>query len=153
MVYANALFEDQPKALVTTPLPRPEVSLHVRESFQLKATAYNAVAEQTDATPDVTAIGTPAEPGVAAASRDVLDKLPFGTRVQVVEVLPSEGNPNGCGGSVEQLQGISPHEGAEFRIEDTTHFRKRGQIDFLMSELHEAKTWGVCKVTVVRVDE
>lgn len=133
------------------PISQPEVFISLQEALSFKATAYNALQEQTDSTPNITATGTRTRPGIVAASRDVLEALPYGSLVRVVDVSSHEDAPNGCEGSLEQLKSLSPHDGAVFRIEDTMHRRKQEQVDFFMSEPNDARTWGVCKITLVHV--
>ena len=63
--------------------------------IEVEMTAYTSVASQTDATPNLTASGAVAGPGTAAVSHDLLERTPYGSRVEVVSV-----SGEGCGGWV-----------------------------------------------------
>lgn len=54
-------------------------------SLVVDVTGYSSTSDQTDDTPFLTATGTRVRPGVLAVSRDLLELLPYGTRVYVVE--------------------------------------------------------------------
>lgn len=95
------------------PLPRYAVTL----------TAYNAVSEQTDSDPLVTASGAFSNPEVVAArSRDLADELPFGTIIEIVG--PSVPNDS-CGYGI-----VAPIIGYRI-IADTMNARYTGRIDIL----------------------
>ena len=105
------------------------------KAFRLtvRTTAYNASSSQTDSTPFITATGTRARVGVVALSRDLLAFIPYGSRVQIVNLRGS-----GCGG---WNTGI-------LRVEDTMHARKRNQADVLLGSYRSAINWGVCTGTL-----
>ncbi|MGH7175542.1 MAG: hypothetical protein ACREGR_04255, partial [Minisyncoccia bacterium] len=62
--------------------------------FSATMTGYNAVPDQTDSNPSMTADGGPSLPGIVAArSRDLGSELPFGT---VITIEPA-GTSTACG--------------------------------------------------------
>lgn len=116
-------------------------------------TSYNAVPEQTDANPFITASGAFTNPEVIAArSIDLAGKLPYGTIVAIERTAEDTGN---CRFSkVKHLIGYRV-------IADSMHSRKRGQIDVLLDqndtiivngkETNPAVALGICSHTEVRV--
>lgn len=134
-------------------LPEPVQPLHI-PSYAVTLTAYNAVPEQTDSDPFVTASGAYSNPQVVAArSRDLAEELPFGTIVSIEG--PAEGK--GCGYSV-----VRPLVGYRV-IADTMNARFTKRVDVLFSDTANYKmadgstknagvVFGVCegaKVSVV----
>lgn len=128
-------------------VPKETVNLSV------KATAYNAVPEQTDDDPSVTASGLHSNPEIVAArSRDLADILPFGTIVAITP--PSEAN-NNCG-----IERVSDQIGYRV-ILDVMHSRKRSQVDILFDqdntvnlsgrERNPAEVLGICEGVTVHV--
>ncbi len=90
----------------------------------VKATAYNAVPEQTDDTPKVCAWGDPVRPGIIAISRD-LERIGL-TRGKEVHI-----------------------EGIGKRIVlDRMNKRKRNQIDLYMERYEDAVKFGVREVKI-----
>jgi 3D (Asp-Asp-Asp) domain-containing protein len=89
-------------------------------------TSYNAVAEQTSSTPWITASGAHSNPQVVAArSRDLAKKLPFGTIIAVLGPSSSDNGPY-CGyDSVEHLIGYRV-------IADTMNARMHNKIDVML---------------------
>lgn len=127
------------------------------QSYTVTMTAYNAVPEQTDDSPEFTAIGAYTNPDIIAArSRDLADELPYGT---VIAVLPATTTPN-CG-----YKFVSDKIGLRV-IGDAMHSRMRNKIDILMDTepiraqnglmRNPAKAFGFCRdmriVVVGRVD-
>lgn len=94
--------------------------------YTVKLTAYNAVPEQTDHTPTVTASGAPTNPEVIAArSVDLAAALPYGT---VIELTRDAADTESCRfAKVEHLVGYRV-------IGDSMHSRKRAQIDVLLDQ-------------------
>lgn len=91
--------------------------------YVVTLTAYNAVPEQTDSDPFVTASGAYSNPEVVAArSRDLADELPFGT---VIEITGPADEQNSCGYSV-----VAPIVGYRV-IADTMNVRYTDRIDIL----------------------
>ncbi len=135
---------------------KEEVSLKrtAETVLSVKLTAYNAVPEQTDANPFVTASGAASNPEVMAArSRDLVGELPFGTIIAIER--PDYQDPLSCGyDAVEHLIGYRV-------IGDTTHSRKVAQIDLLMNqedtvtvkgrEMNPSLALGVCDEVTIRV--
>ena len=107
----------------------PELSSELAENvfkriLIVKATAYNAVPEQTDSTPTICAWGDPVSPDVIAISRD-LEALGL-TRGKEVYV-------KGYGKKV---------------VKDRMHYRKRNQIDLFMEEYDDAIQFGVRELEI-----
>lgn len=104
----------------TTQVPAPAPKAQAAVSVRL--TGYNAVPEQTDGNPDVTASGARSNPYVIAArSQDLAGELPFGT----VIVLEMPEKNNSCGFElVDHLIGYRV-------IADAMHERKRNQVDVM----------------------
>ncbi len=138
---ANAAMADLPP---TAPIVEPAA----KQTHSVKLTAYNAVPEQTDGDPDVTASGARSNPEVIVArSRDLAEELPFGT----VIALEAPVNDTSCGFTVvEHLIGYRV-------IADTMHSRKKQQIDVMFDlgdtvsvgtkETNPAIAMGICQVT------
>lgn len=92
-------------------------------NYVVTLTAYNAVPEQTDGDPFVTASGVYSNPEVVAArSRDLADELPFGTIIEIVG--PSVSN-NSCGYGI-----VAPIIGYRV-IADAMNARYTDRIDIL----------------------
>lgn len=125
-----------------------------QETYSVSMTGYNAVPEQTDGNPLITASGVFSDPDVVAArSRDLADELPFGTVIEIVSGQDELGSS--CGLSV-----IEPMVGLRV-IADSMHSRKHQQIDILFhadtagskdnKRINPARTLGVCKDVKIRV--
>ncbi|MEK7554070.1 MAG: hypothetical protein AAB517_01750 [Patescibacteria group bacterium] len=98
-------------------------SAFVKPSYAVTLTAYNAVPEQTDNDPLITASGAFSNPEIVAArSSDLADELPFGTIVEIAG--PSVSN-NSCGYKI-----VSPIIGYRV-IADTMNARYTNRIDIL----------------------
>ncbi len=94
-------------------------------SYAVTLTAYNAVPEQTDSEPFITASGTYSNPEVVAArSSNLADELPFGT---IVEITGPSGPNNSCGYNI-----VAPLVGYRV-IADTMNARYANRIDILFS--------------------
>jgi 3D (Asp-Asp-Asp) domain-containing protein len=132
--------------------PRAKPDTGVRYTFHgpdptptltLRATGYNSEVSQTDTTPFVTATGASTRWGIIAVSRDLLDQsIPYGSLVRIRD-LGSYDHGRGYGAFQRMLDGQE-----FFIVEDTTHRRKRQQIDVWFSEYNQAINWGVRKVEV-----
>lgn len=114
----------------------------------VRLTGYNAVVEQTDHNPHITASGAFSNPEVIIArSRDMADTLPYGTVVE----LHTPAYSKNCGfDKVKQFIGYRV-------VADTMHKRKKRQMDVLF-DVHDeirlgertvnpATAMGICKVT------
>ena len=121
-------------------------------TYSVSMTAYNAVPEQTDSDPSVTASGAFSNPDIIVArSADLAEELPFGT---VIELVAASSTPN-CGFDL-----VSDQVGLRV-VADSMHPRKRAQIDILFNEndrvrvsgklTNPALVMGVCKRAVIRV--
>jgi 3D (Asp-Asp-Asp) domain-containing protein len=101
----------------------------------VKLTSYNAVPEQTDHNPSVTASGAFSNPEVVAArSVDLKGTLPFGT---VVALTRKGGDTENCRfGAVEHLIGYRV-------IADSMNSRMRNKIDVLLNASDTVLVHGV----------
>lgn len=103
----------------------------------VRATAYNSIPNQTDASPFITATGTRTRFGVVALSRDLLRKFPYGTRIRLED-------PTG------QLNGLLA--GRVFIVEDTMHPRKYNHLDVWMSSRSQALQFGARQLRITAID-
>lgn len=129
--------------------PAAEITL---PSYQVTVTGYNAVPGQTDDTPFQTSIGAYTNPEIIAArSRDLAEKLPYGTVIAFEQVA----NTNDCG-----LEVVEEYIGLRV-IADAMHPRMQNKIDILFSshdyvtvggkERNAARAFGFCKDVTIRV--
>jgi 3D (Asp-Asp-Asp) domain-containing protein len=134
-----------PVAIVTPAVPPP--------TYEVKLTAYNAVAAQTDANPFVTAAGVFSNPEVVAArSQDLAGVLPFGT---IISIEASATSTADCG-----FDAVSDQVGYRV-IADTMAARKTDQVDVLLDqdqtvrskgiETNPSLVLGVCDGVTIRV--
>lgn len=111
--------------------------------FQLRATGYNSLANQTDSTPHITSTGRRTQFGIVAASRDLLGQdLPYGSLVRIRD-LGNYYNGRGAG----TYQTLLDNQEL-FIVEDTMHLRKTQQIDVWFGDYASAVNWGVRQVEV-----
>lgn len=111
-------------------------------TYTVSMTAYNAVPEQTDGDPTITASGAYSNPEVVAArSRDLAEQLPFGTVIEVSTATSSES----CG-----LHVVGDEVGLRV-IADTMHARMQNKIDVLLDSKKTARTFGVCEGVDIKV--
>lgn len=121
----------------------PPGSVPNTPTYQVGMTAYNAVAGQTDSTPDITASGAFSDPDIVTArSRDLADELPFGT---VIAITAASSSPS-CGYDVvKDLIGLRV-------IADTMNARMHNKIDVMLAggtaRSNPARTLGVCDVEI-----
>jgi 3D (Asp-Asp-Asp) domain-containing protein len=96
------------------------------QKLSVTLTSYNAVAAQTSSTPWITASGAHSNPKVVAArSRDLAKKLPFGTIIAVLGPASDDNGPY-CGySSVQHLIGYRV-------IADTMAERMHSKIDIML---------------------
>lgn len=137
----NVTLSDSPREAAAESLP-----MHgpvANPTLTVRATGYNSLAAQTDATPDITATGTRTRFGVLAVSRDLLgDDLPYGSLVRLKDLGAYHGGRNaGRFQSVLDSQNL-------FVVEDTMHARKRNQVDVWFGDYTSAVNWGVRQVEV-----
>lgn len=99
-----------------------------RKSFKVTATAYNSLAYQTNANPNITAFGDSLKPGLRyiAVSRDLLDSgLVHNTQVKI--------------------KGFD----SLFTVKDKMNRRWRKRIDIYMgNDVKKAKKWGKRKIEI-----
>lgn len=123
-------------------------------TLNVAMTGYNAVPEQTDSDPLVTASGAYSNPEIIVArSVDLAEDLPFGTVIEITS--KSATSTRGCGLSV-----VEDHVGYRV-VADSMHPRKRQQIDVLFDteasvllggkSVNAARVLGVCKGVEIRV--
>jgi 3D (Asp-Asp-Asp) domain-containing protein len=122
-------------------------------SYQVTLTGYNAVSEQTDGSPSVTASGTFADPDVVAArSSDLADELPYGT---IISFAPSATSSPNCGfGLVDSTIGLRV-------IADSMNARMHNKVDILFDtdtkvkvggkSVNPARALGICKDARIEV--
>jgi len=115
--------------ILVTEKKRPTKKRPSKLTRVVKATAYNAVPEQTDSTPDICAWGDKVQPGIIAISRD-LEQIGL-TRGKEVHV-------EGIGKRV---------------VMDRMHYRKRNQIDLYMERYEDAVQFGVQELTISWTEE
>ncbi len=123
-------------------------------AYAVTLTAYNAVPEQTDSDPFTTASGAYSNPEVVAArSRDLADKLPFGT---IIEIDGPVGPKENCGYGI-----VAPLIGYRV-IADSMNARYTDRVDILFDTKKDYRTsdrgmrnaaevLGVCDGIIVRV--
>jgi len=120
-------------------------------TYTVGMTAYNAVASQTDGTPDITASGAFSDPDVVAArSQDLASELPFGS---VIAIEAATSSPD-CGyDKVGQLIGLRV-------IADTMNAKEHNKIDVLLPQKFTTTTGktanpaiilGSCKDVTIQV--
>ena len=125
----------------------------VLPSYQVSLTGYNAVPGQTDSDPFTTASGAYSNPDIVAArSRDLADKLPFGT---VIAIYPNDTSSPGCGYPV-----VADYIGLRV-VADSMNPRIHNTVDLLFS-IHDnialgnrtrnaANVLGICEDVRVEV--
>lgn len=119
LLFSGTLAQQQP-VVAEAPAVVPQ-----GPSFEVAMTAYNAVPEQTDSDPSITASGAYSNPEVVAArSRDMREDLPFGT---IIEISGPSSKQNNCGYDI-----VSPIMGYRV-IADTMHQRFTKRVDVLFS--------------------
>ena len=122
-------------------------------TLTVRLTSYNAVPEQTDGNPTVTASGIPSNSEVIAArSRDLASTLPYGT---VIALYRDDSDTPGCGfKKVEHLIGYRV-------VADTMspRFTKRLDVEFDQTDkvkvdgrsVNPSRAMGVCSKVTVKV--
>ena len=140
---------------MAAPIAPAVLAAPAQPTYSLTLTGYNAVPEQTDDTPFVTASGAYTNPEVVAArSQDLAAELPFGTIIAIDG--PAADNNGGC-----NYDTVASHIGYRV-IADTMHFRLKRRVDvlfgirdrYLLSSgrtMNAASLLGACPGTSVRV--
>ncbi len=110
-------------------------------SLTVRSTAYNSSADQTDSSPWTTSTGARTRYGIIALSRDLLRRIPYGSRVQLED-----------GGSWAGGRGRGKYNAmlkdTVFVVEDTMHARKTGMIDVWLPAKRHALQWGVRRLNM-----
>ena len=125
-------------------------------SYLVTLTAYNAVPEQTDSDPSVTASGAFSNPEVVAArSRDLEDELPFGTIIAITGPATKGGS---CGyGAVSPLIGyrvIEDTMASSTRFSDHVDILFSTKSNYIMNDgstKNAANILGICPGASIRV--
>ena len=114
-----------PGGTAALPARVPPPTVPVLPAYAVTLTAYNAVLEQTDSEPLVTASGAYSNPEVVAArSQNLAAELPFGT---IIEIDGTAAAKKSCGYDI-----VKPLTGYRV-IADTMHARYTDRIDILFS--------------------
>ena len=108
---------------------RPSKKKRSKLTRVVRATAYNALPQQTDSTPDICAWGDKVQPGIIAISRD-LEQIGL-TR-----------------GKEVHIEGIGKRV-----VMDRMHYRKKNQIDLYMERYEDAVQFGVQQLTISWTEE
>lgn len=103
-------------------------------TLTVEMTAYTSDTSQTDDTPRLTASGALVAPGIAAASRDLLGRFPYGSHVEVLSV-----SGEGCGGWVPETP---------LTVADTMSAEITGHLDVWLESNELALAWGRCQAEV-----
>ena len=122
-------FPVQPVEVEPVDKKKPSKKKKTKVTRVVRATAYNALPQQTDDTPDVCAWGDKIRPGIIAISRD-LEKSGL-TR-----------------GKEVHIEGIG-----KVVVLDRMHYRKRNQIDLYMEKYEDAVEFGVKELTISWTEE
>lgn len=100
----------------------------------VEMTAYTSDVAQTDSTPRITASGALVSPGIAAASRDLLEAMPYGSQVEVLSV-----SGEGCGGWVPETP---------LTVADTMSAEIENHLDVWLETNELALAWGRCEAEI-----
>ena len=105
-------------------------------SLRVRSTAYNSIPNQTDSSPWTTSTGARTRYGIIALSRDLLRRIPYGSRVRLED-----------NGSWKSGRGYGKYNAmlkdTIFVVEDTMHPRKHGMVDVWLPARDRAMQWGV----------
>lgn len=127
----------RPRSQTASPQKAPGTALlPAAESptLTVEMTAYTSDVTQTDDTPRLTASGALVAPGIAAASRDLLERFPYGSHVEVLSV-----SGEGCGGWVPETP---------LTVADTMSARITNHLDVWLENNELALAWGRCQAEV-----
>lgn len=100
-------------------------------TLAVEITAYSSTVAQTDDAPTITASGAVAGPGTVAVSRDLLERFPYGSEVEIIAV-----SGDGCGGWVPE---------APLTVTDTMNARIKKHLDIWLGTTEQALNWGRCR--------
>jgi 3D (Asp-Asp-Asp) domain-containing protein len=137
---------EEPSSSLVAP-DKSDVTLTVR------LTSYNAVPEQTDGNPTVTASGIPSNSEVIAArSRDLASTLPFGT---VIALYRDDSDTPGCGfKKVEHLIGyrvVADTMSPRFTKRIDVEFDQTDKVTVEGKRMNPSRAMGVCSKVTVKV--
>lgn len=105
---------------------------------EVDITAYSSTIAQTDDAPTITASGAVAGPGIVAVSRDLLERFPYGSEVEIITV-----SGQGCGGWVPK---------APLTVADTMNARIKKHLDVWLGTTEQALNWGRCRGEIKLVE-
>ncbi len=119
--------------LVKTKLERKP---QIFPSLTVRSTAYNSIPNQTDSSPFHTSTGVRTRYGIIALSRDLLKRIPYGSKVRLQD-----------NGSWKSGRGRGKYNNmlkdTVFVVEDTMHPRKSSTVDVWLPARDRAIQWGV----------
>ena len=104
----------------------------------LEATAYTSSVRETDSTPHITATGARTRLGILAVSRDLLEILPFGTKVRLKDLGTIYGRGKG------QFDAL--FKDIVFVVADVMNARWRKKVDIWFPDRATALRFGRRKV-------
>lgn len=108
------------------------------------STAYNPLPEQTDSTPDITATSKRVREGYVAVSRDLEERFPMGSMMEVLLVCEIDTND-------ECLSHGEIGEVYVVEVQDRMHRRKRNQVDFFLMCRDDALLYGRRRVIITSI--
>jgi 3D (Asp-Asp-Asp) domain-containing protein len=110
-------------------------------SLTVRSTAYNSIPNQTDSSPFQTSTGVRTRYGIIALSRDLLKRIPYGSRVRLQD-----------NGTWKSGRGYGKYNAmlkdTVFVVEDTMHPRKSGTVDLWLPARDRAMQWGVRRLNM-----
>jgi 3D (Asp-Asp-Asp) domain-containing protein len=128
---------------IKTPAVKSKLGRKIRPfpSLMVRSTAYNSIPNQTDSSPWTTSTGVRTRYGIIALSRDLLRRIPYGSRVRLQD-NGSWGSGRGYGKYNAMLKDTV------FVVEDTMHPRKSGTVDVWLPARDRAMQWGVRRLNM-----
>ncbi len=105
---------------------------------KVEITAYSSTVAQTDDEPTITASGAVAGPGIIAVSRDLLERFPYGSKVEIIAV-----SGDGCGGWLPETP---------LTVADTMNARLKKHFDIWLGTTEQALNWGRCQGEIKPVE-
>ncbi len=105
--------------------------------FEVLMTAYNPLPEQTDSTPFESASGKLVKEGYAAVSKDLEERFPLGSFIQLIVVCEIDSKGNCVGSDSSEIGDLF-----RLKIEDRMHSRKKNQIDIFLMCKEDAINFG-----------
>ncbi len=105
--------------------------------FEVLMTAYNPLPEQTDSTPFESASGKLVKEGYVAISKDLEERFPLGSFIDLVIVCEIDSKGNCLESGASQVGDLF-----RLKIEDRMHSRKKNQIDIFLMCKEDAIRFG-----------